>query len=186
MSKLRILFLLLSAAPLAVLMACGGGNTLTSGGGGGGGGTGGGGGGGSVSAPVLVTTIASAPVTGIDITVVSPASNPTPNAANLGVTPALGAGSVAFNNGSPISRGTAQDVFLFGPGLSGNMQITITGPTGEIGISNIQGIFATDNTPGIIFTATVPSSAALGARTVILKDANNDITTFTGGLEVTP
>jgi hypothetical protein len=36
------------------------------------------------------------------------------------------------------------------------------------------------------FPATIPSNAALGARTLILQDTKNDITTFTGGLEVVP
>jgi hypothetical protein len=74
-------------------------------------------------------------------------------------------------------------VLLFGPGLSSNMQVSITGPN-DITISGIQSIQATDGTPGVAFNAAVASTAAVGARTVILQDANNDITTFAGGLEV--
>jgi hypothetical protein len=33
---------------------------------------------------------------------------------------------------------------------------------------------------------TVASDAALGARTVVLQNSNNDVTTFTAGLEVVP
>jgi hypothetical protein len=65
------------------------------------------------------------------------------------------------------------------------MQVSITGP-GDVVISNIQSIQSTNNTPGIAFSAAVSSDAALGARTVILRATNDDITTFSGGLEVTP
>jgi hypothetical protein len=64
------------------------------------------------------------------------------------------------------------------------LQISISGP-GDIAIANEHSITATDGTPGVAFEITVPSNAALGARTVILQSPNNDITTFTGGLEVT-
>lgn len=76
-------------------------------------------------------------------------------------------------------------MILFGHGLSGNMTVSLTGPA-DIAVSNIQAIMSTTNVPGISFTAAVSSSAALGARTVILQAANNDITTFAGGLEVVP
>jgi hypothetical protein len=65
------------------------------------------------------------------------------------------------------------------------MQVTIAGPH-DITVTNMQSIQATDNTPGVAFTAAVSANAALGARTVYLKDTNGDITSFTGGLEVIP
>jgi len=74
---------------------------------------------------------------------------------------------------------------LFGPGLSGSMTVSLSGPA-DIAISNIQSITSTTNVPGISFTAAVGSTAALGARTVVLQATNNDITTFAGGLEVVP
>lgn len=76
-------------------------------------------------------------------------------------------------------------MILFGPGLSGNMTVTLSGPS-DISVSNIQSISSTMNVPGISFSAAVSSSAALGARTVVLQSPNNDITTFAGGLEVVP
>ncbi len=76
-------------------------------------------------------------------------------------------------------------VVLFGPGLTAGMTVSILGPS-DIQISNVQGTSATDNTPGLSFTATVAPNAALGARTVVLQASNGDITTFTGGLEVVP
>ena len=76
-------------------------------------------------------------------------------------------------------------VLLFGRGLSGGMTVTISGP-GDIGVSNVRSISSTTGTPGIAFDAAVSGSAALGARTVFLKSSNNDITAFTGGLEVFP
>ncbi len=65
------------------------------------------------------------------------------------------------------------------------MQVTITGPA-DIVISDIHSIRSTTDTPGIAFSAAVSADAALGARTVILRATNDDITTFSGGLEVQP
>jgi hypothetical protein len=76
-------------------------------------------------------------------------------------------------------------ILLFGPGLNGSMKVTIAGPH-DIKIGTLEAVEATDNTPGIAFTAAVSSNAALGARTVFLKSANGDVTSFTGGLEVIP
>lgn len=159
---------------LPLLTGCSGvsnGGTTTSGGGGGGGG------GGAVGQPVIVDVSGGQTTSGVDVAVASPASSPTPNAENLGT------GNSASNTGATISQGTTATVLLFGPGLNGNMQVTISGP-GDIAISNIQSITATDNTPGISFTAAVALNAALGARTVLLRDSKDDITSFTGGLEV--
>ena len=141
------------------------------------GGGGGGGGGGTVSQAIIVDVSSGQTASGVDIAVASPASSPTPNAENLGT------GNSASNTGATISQGTTATILLFGPGLNGNIQVTISGP-GDIAVSNIQGITATDNTPGISFTAAVATNAALGARTVLLRDSKDDITSFTGGLEV--
>jgi hypothetical protein len=84
-----------------------------------------------------------------------------------------------------IHQGATDFVLLFGPGLSGNMTVKVSGPP-DITVSNITGITATDKTPGVAFQATVNSGAALGARTVWLQNPQNDVTTFTGGLEVVP
>jgi hypothetical protein len=138
---------------------------------------GGGGGGGTVSQPVIIDVSGGQTASGVDIAVASPASSPTPNAENLGT------GNSASNTGTTISQGTTATVLLFGPGLNGNMQVTISGP-GDIAVTNIQSITSTDNTPGISFTAAVASNAALGARTVLLRNSKDDITSFTGGLEV--
>ncbi len=76
-------------------------------------------------------------------------------------------------------------VILFGAGLNGQMQVTIGGPN-DVTVTSITPTQATDNTPGISFIATASSTAALGARTVFLKNANGDMTSFTGGFEVVP
>jgi hypothetical protein len=121
---------------------------------------------------------------GVDISVPSPAASPAPNATVLGVAP-TGPGGSASSTGDVVHLGSTVKILLFGPGLSGDMQISISGPN-DISIQNIRTITATDKTPGVAFDASVSSSAALGARTVILRNAQNDITTFTGGLEVVP
>jgi hypothetical protein len=161
---------------LSLLLAgCGGGGSSSSNPGGGGGG----GGSGALSTAVPVTVTGGQAASSVDISVASPASNPAPNATSIGL------GTSAANTGTVISRGSAQTVILFGPGLSGSMQVSITGP-GDIAISGIHSITATDNTPGVSFTAPVDSNAALGARTVILQATNDDVSTFTGGLEIIP
>ncbi len=84
--------------------------------------------------------------------------------------------------GTIVKRGSTQTVLLFGPGLSGNMTITISGPN-DITVSNPATIMSTNGTPGIKFNISIPATAAVGARTVFLQ-SGNDITAFTGGLEV--
>ena len=41
-----------------------------------------------------------------------------------------------------------------------------------------------NNDPGVAFSVAVSATADTGARTVVLRDANDNIATFTGGLEV--
>jgi len=138
--------------------------------------------GGAVQPPNVITIAAGQNASGIDISVPLPASSPTPNAQALGVT--FTSQGSADNTGAQIKPGQAGTVLIFGPGLSANMQIMISGPQ-DITIANPQTIKSTDNTPGVAFDVVVSPTAALGARTVILQDKKNDITTFTGGLEVT-
>jgi hypothetical protein len=176
-SKLLSLFVV----PVCFAVGCGGGSSSSSGSGGTGGVAGGGGtGGGSVAAPTVVTLAGGQNSSGVDIAVATPASTTPPNAESVGI------GNSAANTRTTIPQGSTQSVILFGPGLSANMTVSLTGPA-DITVSNIQAIMSTTNVPGISFTAAVSSSAALGARTVILQATNNnDITTFAGGLEVVP
>jgi hypothetical protein len=121
---------------------------------------------------------------GVDITVVSATASPAPNAQDLGVND-TGVRASASNTGGVIHRGSTMRVVLFGPGLNGQMQVRIAGPS-DITVSGITGIQATDNTPGIAFIAAASGKAALGARSVYLQNATGDVTSFTGGLEVVP
>jgi hypothetical protein len=179
----RIFSVCLLAACLGGAAGCGGSSSSNNGGGGSGGG-GGVTGGGGVSAAIVITVAAGQTTSGANIAVASPGSSPTPNASSIGTAASLG-GASASNTGTTIPQGSSMFVLLFGQGLSGNMQVMISGPA-DITVSNIQSIMATDGTPGVAFQASVSSSAALGARTVVLQDTKNDITTFTGGLEVVP
>ncbi len=166
------------------------------------GGSGGGGsigpGGGPVNSPVVVNVSTGGQVVqGINITVFNPATPATPgppNAELLGVN--HGGTFSLFNTGDTISRTLPgpQMVALCGPGLSQNMTVTVAGPS-DFAVSNISGSPALcqpqgggTNVPGIQFDLTVTNpNATLGARTVILRNVpDNDITTFTGGLEVVP
>ncbi len=137
-----------------------------------------------VSGPTIVNVAAGQTVGSVDIALSAPQSSPTPNAQDLGVAALTGSGS-AFNTGDIIHRGQSARVLLFGPGLSGDMQVVIRGPS-DITISQIATITSTNNTPGLSFVAVVAPTAALGARTVVLQNAQGDVTTFTGGLEVAP
>ncbi len=166
---------------LALLAACHSPNVTGTGGGGGGGKGGGGGGGGN--SPTPVTVAAGATTSGVNISVVSPVSTPTPNAKFLGVN--LGFG-VAALTGDTVSRAQGSaTVTMYGPGLSSTMSVTISGPA-DITVGSLVGITASDGTPGVQFPITLTGATALGARTVVMQDANGDITTFTGGLEVLP
>lgn len=167
------------------LVACGGGGGSTAGSGGPAPGPPSGGGGptsptGAVVTPTPVTVAAGQTTTGVDITVPSGAS--AMNTEVLGVADPGGGGS-AFSTGASVARGATARVLLFGNGLTGSARVSISGPS-DISISNVQGITATDDTPGVAFTIAVDSNAAPGARTVTLRDTKDNITTFTGGLEV--
>ena len=132
----------------------------------------------------VVNVSAGQTISAVDVTVAAPASSPAPNAQDLGAAAMTGAGS-AFNTGDLVHRGQTARILLFGPGLTGDMQVTIRGPA-DISISNVAAITSTDNTPGIAFTAVVGGNASLGGRTVVLQNSKGDVTTFTGGLEVVP
>ena len=136
------------------------------------------------SAPTPINVAGGQNVAGVNITVAPPGAAPAPNAQDLGVNPVSGLG-MALNTGGAIHRGSTMRVLLFGPGLNGNMRVTIAGPN-DIHVGTLESVQATDNTPGVAFTATAASNAALGARTVYLRAANGDVTSFTGGLEVIP
>jgi hypothetical protein len=124
-------------------------------------------------------------VSGVDINVAGPSACPALNAELLGVAD-LGASEIfAGANGDVIRRGETKHVVLFGPGLSGSLQISVSGPN-DVTVANARNIQARDGTPGVLFDIVIGPSAALGARTVILRNSGHDITTFTGGLEVLP
>jgi hypothetical protein len=134
--------------------------------------------------PTVVNVSQGQTLTGVDVTVSTPAGTPAPNAENLGVNNVTGRASAA-NTGGVIHRGSTMRVVLFGAGLNGSMKVTIGGP-GDVTVSNVSAVQATDNTPGISFNATASSNASLGARSVFLQTSAGDITSFTGGLEVVP
>lgn len=182
MNRMSLIVLL----PLCALIACGGGGggASVNGGSGGGGGTATCTAATPVAAPNVVTVVAGQTIANTNVAVGCQASSPTPNAENLGVGATVD-GTTASNTGAQIAQGTTMSVILFGPGLSANMTISISGPN-DIIVTNPTTIRSTGNTPGIAFTAIVNPTAALGARTVTLEDANHDVTTFTGGLEVIP
>ena len=144
------------------------------------------------------TSSAQPPASGGDVTndntIIVGAGADTANV-NIAVAPAmatenaiaLGKASDGFaaNSGTVVHQAATDTIVLFGPGISGAMSVMISGPN-DIGVNNIRGVQSKDGTPGIAFDAVFGSSTAVGARSIYLKAANNDITAFTGGLEVLP
>jgi hypothetical protein len=140
---------------------------------------------GNGSAPgtsVAVSVTAGQTEAGINITVPPPSASPAPNAQFLGV-----GGSAAFSSGDVVHRGQTAALVIFGAGLSANMEVSISGPP-DIAVSNLQNATANDaaRTPGLRFTVVVSPDAALGGRTVMLRNPQGDMTSFSGGLEVVP
>jgi hypothetical protein len=123
---------------------------------------------------------------GVDITVPAARAATPPNAQLLGTGPVTGSIS-ASNTGATVHPGETVRVLIFGPGLDVNTTISITGPQPpDIVISGLRATSSTAGNPGITFIAEVAPTAALGARTVIFQNAQGDVSTFTGGLEVIP
>lgn len=136
---------------------------------------------GQLISPTSVTVTPGLTTISVDIAV--PAGNPPLNAQDLGVNSLTATQGSAFNTGGAVARGTSARVLVFGAGLSSAVNIAVSGPQ-DIAVSNQQAIMSTDNTPGVAFVITVAANAAVGARTVILSDAQSNATSFTGGLEV--
>jgi hypothetical protein len=137
---------------------------------------------GTIQVPVAVAVADGQTVSGTNITV--PSGTSTLNAELLGVLP-IGSGGSAQNTGDRIQRGTTGQVLMFGTGLSGSVTVAISGPA-DILVSNIVTRTATDGTQGVSFDVVVDPNAALGARTVFLQSGTDQLTSFTGGLEVIP
>lgn len=123
---------------------------------------------------------------GVDIAVVAPTGT-NPNAIALGTMPAGATSGSSSNTGGSIAQGSTMTVLMFGTGLSASMKIGISGPS-DLTVSNPVSIQSKDNPPipGLAFTLAATPSASLGSRTVILQDTSNNVTTFTGGLQVIP
>jgi len=97
-------------------------------------------------------------------------------------------GSTAFNTGDSIHRNETGKITLFGAGLNHSVRVTITGPPDIQLLEKCSSdLMSTSGIPGMSFRVAVASDAALGLRTVVLKDTTNGaVTVFTGGLEVVP
>ena len=130
--------------------------------------------------------------TGVDITVPGPSQATTPNAQFLGTVPTGATGSVTlFSTGDVVHLGTQPTVLIAGPGINGTTAsgtpvstVSISGP-GDVTIMAQGGLRDANGNPtsGVAIQLNVPASAVLGPRTVFIV-TGNDMTTFTGGLEV--
>jgi len=131
--------------------------------------------------PVVV---AGADVVNVDINVVAPSSSQPINAELLG-TSNIGEDGSATSTGSTVHRGENKRVIVFGRGLNGSVTAVVSGPA-DIAISNIRSIRSENDDPGVSFDIAVSPTASVGARSVVLRAANNDLTVFTAGLEIQP
>jgi hypothetical protein len=142
-----------------------------------------------VSVPVKtasLVTVSGQNASGIDIDVGGPQGCPTPNAEALGVADVSASSISATNVGVQVHRGDTKIMILFGPGMAAVTSAMVAGQPNDVVIGAITHPTAQDGTQGVQFTITVSPSAALGARTVVLRAANDDMSAFTGGLEVLP
>jgi hypothetical protein len=136
--------------------------------------------GGNLTTPQVIAVANGQATSGIDILVPNTAS--TINVKMLGVN-SPGATTISASNiGGAIARGTTATILLFGSGLNGTETLAISGPN-DISITGEKSVKATDGTPGIQFDVTVGGDAAVGARTVSVKQGNN-ASAFVGGIEV--
>jgi hypothetical protein len=136
--------------------------------------------GGNLTTPQVITVANGQATSGINILVPNTAS--AFNVKLLGVN-SLGASTISASNvGGAIARGTSALILIFGSGLTGSQTLSISGPN-DISITNQQSVKATDGTPGIEFQISVGSGAAVGARTLSVKEGSN-ASVFVGGLEV--
>ncbi|MGE0406732.1 MAG: hypothetical protein AB7O65_10550 [Candidatus Korobacteraceae bacterium] len=133
---------------------------------------------GILSGAMTVTVQSGTTATGIDIGVQPTASSPL-NALFLGVG-SVGSTITLRNTGDVIRRGQTRDIALVGNGVNTATEVTILGPP-DIQIAGV----TTAGSNGVRFTAVVSSDAALGMRTVLLRNSAG-VTAFTGGLEVLP
>lgn len=170
----------------SLLAGCGGGGGSSSSSQVGTPGSGGGGGnpGGAVVNPTPVTPAAGSTVSAVDINVPS-VSPPVINIQVLGAAlPGAGTG-FAQATGAIVHRGTAMRILVFGTGLAAGETVAISGPS-DISITAIQAITSKNGLPGLSFLATIDANAALGGRTVVVRDKSDNISSFSGGLEVMP
>jgi len=128
------------------------------------------------------------------VNIIVPGASQTPpsNAQFLGTVPPGATGQVTlFSTGDVIHRASTPTVLIAGPGINGSSTtgtpvstVRISGP-GDITILNQGGLRDANNNPtsGVAIQLNVPANAVLGPRTVFIT-TGNDMTTFTGGLEV--
>jgi len=179
----KILYVVFVAMCLSFMLACGGRGDF---GGGSGGGTGTGTGtgtGSNTGTPKLVTITGGSTFMDGDIVVDAPAVTGA-NKLDMGFISVDDPNGNAYNTFTTVHQGASNSVLLIaGPGITASTQVIVTGPSPS-DITLGTPTFNSGTIPALQLTISVSSTAALGARTVILKNSNNDIAAFAGGLEV--
>ena len=99
-------------------------------------------------------------------------------------TPATATATFSGNPANLDTLSIAGTTITFVTGAPSGLQVQI-GATQAITIANLMTFLAASVDANLIkVSAAVAGNAAVGARTVLLRDSKDDITTFTGGLEV--
>ena len=180
----KIMCAIFLAMCLSFMPACTPGRLFAGGGGGGGTGTGTGTGG-NTGTPKLVTITGGSTFMDGDIVVDAPAVTGA-NKLDMAFISVDDPNGDAFNISTTVHQGASNSVLLIaGPGITASTQVSVTGPSpSDITLGTTT--FLSGTVPALQLTVSVSSTAALGARTVILKNSNNDIAAFAGGLEVIP
>jgi hypothetical protein len=132
-----------------------------------------------LAAPTPVPVTANQSTISVDIQVPPVAS--AINATEVAVTAPQAGQAWAQAAGVGVRQGNQYWLWILGTGITPSLTLTISGP-GDITLNGTA--VATKGGSGVIFPIAVSAAAAPGARTIILADASNNVTTLAGALEV--
>jgi hypothetical protein len=132
-----------------------------------------------LAAPTPVTVAANQNTIAVDIQV--PAVASTINVTGVAITAPLVNQTYARSAGVGVRQGNQYWLWIIGSGITPSLTLSFSGPA-DITVGGP--VLATQGCLGAIYPITVSAGAALGARSIILQDANSNLATLAGALEV--